>query len=979
MSTPDYTLYRATPAVSVLDNRGLSVRELQYHRHPETPTQTDERITRHRFTLRGQLAHSIDARLFALQQADATVNANFIWLTSLGGEILRTVSADAGVTISLNDIAGRPARFISAGGVVSRFQYQAAPLPGRLLSITENNRITDRQVWGGASQAEKDRNLAGQRVRHYDTGGLNQINSIALSGGLLSLTQQLLADNTDADWQGADESAWQDLLSAEAFSHLNSSDATGATLSSSDARGNTQRLAYDVAGLLQGSWLTLKGGSEQVIVKSISRSAAGQKLREEHGNGVVTRYSYQPETLWLSGIATERSGHPLLQDLRYQYDALGNVLQVRNLAEATHFWRNQQIIAENSYAYDSLYQLVAATGREMAAIPQQRASAPAAVVPLAAEASAFTAYTRRYSYDRGGNLTQIRHSAPASNNRYTTTITVSNRSNRGVLSSLTEDPQKVDALFTPGGQQTQLQPGQNLSWSARGELLKVTPVIREGQASDHESYRYDASSQRLLKTSVQKTGNSTQTQRVLYLPGLELRSSSQESLQVIAIGEAGRAQVRVLHWQQGQPDAISNNQLRYSYDNLTGSSELELDGDGKLIGQEEYYPYGGTAVWTARNQTEADYKVIRYSGKERDATGLYYYGHRYYQPWLGRWLSADPSGTVDGLNLYTMVRNNPLAYIDYRAQEAIPLKVHYAWEGKEIPQEAMINILTTQFFNEEWESTVWTSNPKLISHTILKLIKSEESSIGRYLARKVGHKINIRNTQELYESLRLHHKQGYRLAGLYGREISGPFHNYASASDFTRAAIMHEEGGVYMDVDVVGAMSLFLLSLKFNDPNRSAFLYARVPEEGGKAVLTSNAVLASEKNSTPSAEYINQIIEQYDRFDRVFPMASWEEKRTVEDLKVNLNRRRATMVLSGPTLLKDIGLHRDPNAALPFSMFRRRDPKFIPQSTLRDTRLQNPVHLLIAGTTEGLDASGKWLKVGRPRAHSLSMPLHYTM
>ncbi|MFJ2714382.1 RHS repeat-associated core domain-containing protein, partial [Pseudomonas sp. NPDC087346] len=54
----------------------------------------------------------------------------------------------------------------------------------------------------------------------------------------------------------------------------------------------------------------------------------------------------------------------------------------------------------------------------------------------------------------------------------------------------------------------------------------------------------------------------------------------------------------------------------------------------------------------------------RYSGKERDATGLYYYGFRYYAPWLGRWINPDPAGTIDGLNLYRMVRNNPIALFD---------------------------------------------------------------------------------------------------------------------------------------------------------------------------------------------------------------------------------------------------------------------------------------------------------------------------
>ncbi|MCM7515845.1 hypothetical protein M8R90_23915, partial [Enterobacter hormaechei] len=45
-------------------------------------------------------------------------------------------------------------------------------------------------------------------------------------------------------------------------------------------------------------------------------------------------------------------------------------------------------------------------------------------------------------------------------------------------------------------------------------------------------------------------------------------------------------------------------------------------------------------------------------------TGLYYYGYRYYQPWAGRWLSADPAGMVDGLNLFRMCRNNPGTLFD---------------------------------------------------------------------------------------------------------------------------------------------------------------------------------------------------------------------------------------------------------------------------------------------------------------------------
>ncbi|MGJ0637309.1 RHS repeat-associated core domain-containing protein [Xenorhabdus bovienii] len=678
MSHPDYTLYSKTPTVMVLDNRGQTVRDIHYYRHPDTPQTTDKRITRHQFNALGQRIQSIDPRLFELQQTDATVKPNFAYFHALTGEVLRTDSVDAGSNVSLDDIANRPVLNVNATNVIRTWQYEDSTLPGRLLSITEQpedgaSRITERFVWAGNSPSEQAQNLAGTYTRHYDTAGLNLTNSISLTNVPLSVSRQLLKDDVNADWQGNDESAWNALLSPEVFTTMTTTDATGMLLTQTDAKGNRQRMAYDVAGLLRGSWLTLKGQTEQVILKSQTYSAAGQKLREEHGNGLVTTYRYEVETQRLIGIKTERpaghaAGAKVLLDLRYDYDPVGNVLSVGNDAEATRFWRNQKVDATNTYTYDSLYQLVVATGRELANIGQQNTSLPHPVIPLPTDNSSYTHYTRNYIYDEGGNLTQIRHSAPISNNNYTTDITVSNRSNRAVLNTLTKDPAQVDTLFDQGGHQLQLLPGQPLIWTGRGELQQVTPVSR-GDQSDKETYRYDADSQRIVKVSTQQTGSGSQMQQVIYLPGLELRttqsgSTLKEALHTITVGEAGRTQVRVLHWENGQPDGINNDQIRYSYDNLIGSSNLEVNSAGMVISQEEYYPYGGTSVWTAKNQTEADYKTIRYSGKERDATGLYYYGYRYYQSWTGRWLSADPAGTVDGLNLFRMVRNNPITWED---------------------------------------------------------------------------------------------------------------------------------------------------------------------------------------------------------------------------------------------------------------------------------------------------------------------------
>lgn len=675
------SLFSKTPTVTVFDNRGLSILNIAYHRHPESPDVTTECITRHQYDTRGFLTQSTDPRLAEAGQA------NFTYRTDLRGGVLRTQGADNGITVNLNDVAGRPLITVSNIGtadngtddrsqaVTRTRQYEDASLAGRPLSITEQvnggaARITERFVYAGNTDAEKAQNLAGQLVSHYDTAGLVQTDSIALTGVPLSVTRRLLknADNagTVADWQGENVPVWNTLLDNDTRITLITADATGSVLTTTDAQGNMQRMAYDVAGRLSGSWLTLKGGTEKTIVASLTYSAAGQKLCEVHGNGVVTTYSYEPETQRLNGIKTERpaghdSGLKILQDLRYEYDPVGNVLKVTNDAEKTRFWRNQKVVPENKYVYDSLYRLVRATGREMANAGQQGSRLPPLTVPLPADNSAYTNYIRTYTCDTAGNLTQISHRSLKTNNSYTTKITVSDRSNRGVLSTLTENPADVDAHFTAGGQQKQLKPGQSLTWTPRNELLKVTPVVRNGGADDSEVYRYDADSRRVLKVSSQKTGSSTQTQRVQYLPGLELRTTKAgntqtESLHIIIAGDAG--QVRLLHRENG------DDQMRWSYDNLIGSSGLELDDKGNIISMEEYYPYGGTAVWTARSETEAEFKTVRYSGRERDATGLYYYGYRYYQPWAGRWLSADPAGTADGLNLFRMVRNNPLRFFD---------------------------------------------------------------------------------------------------------------------------------------------------------------------------------------------------------------------------------------------------------------------------------------------------------------------------
>jgi RHS repeat-associated protein len=89
----------------------------------------------------------------------------------------------------------------------------------------------------------------------------------------------------------------------------------------------------------------------------------------------------------------------------------------------------------------------------------------------------------------------------------------------------------------------------------------------------------------------------------------------------------------------------------------------------KIVESYRYSSFGEEVIINERGRVVSDSAVgnpWRYCGKRVDKeVGLVCFGQRYYDSEIGRWISPDPAGNIDGPNLYTFARNNPMTYVDY--------------------------------------------------------------------------------------------------------------------------------------------------------------------------------------------------------------------------------------------------------------------------------------------------------------------------
>ena len=110
---------------------------------------------------------------------------------------------------------------------------------------------------------------------------------------------------------------------------------------------------------------------------------------------------------------------------------------------------------------------------------------------------------------------------------------------------------------------------------------------------------------------------------------------------------------------------------RYYYlkDHL-GSVRMTVDAGGVPQSWNDYYPYG--LLMDDRNKIAGDTDPrYKFTGKERDVeTGYDYFGARYYDSRIGRWLSVDPMAEkYAGWSPFAYCTNNPIVFTDIDGRE----------------------------------------------------------------------------------------------------------------------------------------------------------------------------------------------------------------------------------------------------------------------------------------------------------------------
>lgn len=618
-----------------------------------------------------------DPRLYYSNCRSGTAYFNFVNLFTMTGEDpARSQSCDAGLRQLFANIYNNNALSWDARGFNIRQEYDHLQrVTGVYVSGTDGsltlNQYTERMVYGELVTDALQYNLVGNIYEYLDQAGKLVNNAYSFSGKTIQQTRYFLTQYTqEANWNDPPSVP----LETEAFVTKYQFNAAGFIIQEQMPDNGQVMWAYNQRNQL----ITVNGifpdGATQNFVSSITYDASGNRLAVQYPGGTKTAYTYEPTTERLTRLLTTRSNNrPDVQDTWYTFDPVGNLTRCRDYSEEDVFCNNQQVEPVMGYTFDAIYRLIAASGRQHIGIQanthtngfKQSIYAQLCPPPPVNDQQQLENYFENYTYDDSGNLTEMKHRAKSAS--WSRQLTVPVSSNRAIPSDEPTDH------FDADGNMLQLNNLYGITWNYRNNISGI-PVIEREEVNDADYYIYDFSGERVRKVTVQKINETlTKIYENRYLGSYVVKRAYNNTIdpknlvsecQVERIPDDKKSIANMMYWTV-DPTREKIRQQRYQVETLIQSVSAEVTETGDIISYEEYFPFGGTAIIAGNNQVDVEPKDYRFNGKEcDDSSGLYYYGARYYISWLGRWISPDPAGPVDGPNLYEYVNNNPLIHTD---------------------------------------------------------------------------------------------------------------------------------------------------------------------------------------------------------------------------------------------------------------------------------------------------------------------------
>ncbi|RYZ02077.1 MAG: hypothetical protein EOO73_33205 [Myxococcales bacterium] len=404
----------------------------------------------------------------------------------------------------------------------------------------------------------------------------------------------------------------------------------------------------------------------------------------------------------------------VLQSDKYTYDLASNPTKIEDLRTASE-WPAGALPVTRSMAYDSLYRVTAVDyayspaddswtsphAADLGGATDSRRATPSPHVQFATRAKQQT-----FAYDWLGNVAtsgddqsgfydrslgeqthdtsaryRLKTATGAVGSPRTGSLTVSYLDNGNVSSLVVRRAGACLPTSSPCNARFDYQWDEvgRLQSATRNDFVSETDPLGTAEAS--LSYIYDARDDRVVKSATAPTGP---TKHAVYVfESFELRGATFDATtkkyqrdattEVPSLWVHGERLAKIAYYPASanvpRRSGATVHVFLQMEDGL-GSSSLVVDKDtSELVERRTYLSYGAT---------ESDYRPARwkgarddkgFTGKEEDIeVGLEYFGKRYLNPYLGRWMSPDPlalhtPGQADA-NLYAYVAGSVFRGVD---------------------------------------------------------------------------------------------------------------------------------------------------------------------------------------------------------------------------------------------------------------------------------------------------------------------------